>query len=140
MRKIRIKFLNPNNPFVKFGLSVLKGSVITIVSVFATFGIVIAVSTFARAGSLTPPAAPAGTMQTIDTAVSALNTRHTNIDARVDNAYSAAYVACPAYNCSYGGGSASCVSGWTNIGTTYDHTACSGNSIALNCVICALPR
>lgn len=127
--KIRMKFSNLNNPFVKFGLSVLKGSIITVVSVFATIGIIVAISTFAQAGSLTPPGAPGATMENI-----------TTLSGRVDNAYSAAYVACPAYNCTYGGGSASCVSGWTNIGTTYDHTTCSGNSIALNCVICALPR
>ena len=125
-----MKFLKLDNPFVKFGLSVLKGSVITVVSVFATIGIVIAITTIVRAGSLTPPGAPGATMQTL-----------TTLYGQVDNAYSAAYVACPSYNCSYGAGAVSCVSGWSNIGSTSQiGYVCGGNSGSVTCYVCALPR
>lgn len=109
-----------NNPFIKFGLSVLKGSIITVISVFATIGIVIAISTFARAGSLTPPGAPGATMQTL-----------TTLYAQVDSAYSACYVS-PTYlasdGYSYGCFAApNCASGFTQV-TTFTQTCASGYS------------
>lgn len=108
-----MKFSSINNPFVKFGLSVLKGSIITVVSVFATIGIIVAISTFAQAGSLTPPGAPGATMQTL-----------TTLYGQVDNAYTACYTS-PSYpvnadyswSCTAGN---NCASGFTQVTTFYE--------------------